>query len=35
LTVETSGKKLLSICSEIENALRLRAAKKNLEAGEL
>jgi shikimate kinase len=34
LTVETSGKKLLSICSEIENALRLRAAKKNLEAGE-
>jgi shikimate kinase len=34
LTVETSGKKLLSICSEIENGLRLRAAKKNLEAGE-
>jgi len=34
LTVETSGKKLLSICSEIENALRLRTAAKNLEAGE-
>lgn len=35
LTVETSGKTLLSICSGIENRLRLRAATKNLEAGEL
>lgn len=34
VTVQTSGKRLLSICSEIENALRLRAATKNLEAGE-
>lgn len=34
LTVETGGKRLLSICSEIENRLRLRAATKNLEAGE-
>ncbi|HUB03293.1 MAG TPA: shikimate kinase [Terriglobales bacterium] len=34
LRVETSGKKLLSICSEIENALRLRGAPKKLEAGE-
>jgi len=35
LTVQTGGKTLLSICSEIENALRLRAATQNLEAGEL
>jgi shikimate kinase len=34
LTVQTSGKKLLSICSEIEMALHLQAATKNLEAGE-
>lgn len=34
LTVQTSGKRLLSICSEIEMALRLGAATKNLEAGE-
>ena len=34
VTVQTSGKTLLSICSEIEDALRLRAATKNLGAGE-
>jgi shikimate kinase len=34
LTIQTGGKTLLSICSEIENRLRLRAAAKNLEAGE-
>jgi shikimate kinase len=34
LTVQTGGKTLLSICSEIENRLRLRAATKNLDAGE-
>jgi shikimate kinase len=35
LTVETGDKKLPSICSEIENALHLRAAPQNLEGGEL
>jgi len=34
LTVETSGKELPSICSEIENALRLREAPENLSGGE-
>lgn len=34
LTVETSGKELPSICSEIENALRLKEAPENLSGGE-
>jgi shikimate kinase len=34
LTVETHGKTLLSICSEVEKALRLRPTAKNLESGE-
>ncbi|MGB9236781.1 MAG: shikimate kinase [Terriglobales bacterium] len=33
-TVETSGKELPSICSEIERALRLRAAPESLSRGE-
>jgi shikimate kinase len=34
VTVETTGKKLPSICSEIEDALRLREAPDSLRTGE-